>query len=201
MTCRLRIAAATACVAATALSGCSSDEPAADPPEVSAEAQPYADAISEAFQDETGVSPEQGDCMGAFIITAYGVDGFESENLPPENISVQELPRSVLFLDEAEALLDDLDTCVDLDQLVVGQIESQGAEAGMTDEDIECLTDVLDGDLARTALLTTFTAEVDDTTASNEFFDQMMDKCPEVVDKLASQATSKFSAVGSAISD
>jgi len=140
--------------------------------DVSAEAQPYVDAIGAQFrtgdESELQLSQEQADCVAPRWVDAIGVDTFEAEGVTPEEItdeSEDELPTLGLDESQGNALYDAFEDCdVDVPALLLDSIVAGG---DIDDATRDCLQDALDGDLVRSLMVAVVT-QGDDALSEDE---------------------------------
>lgn len=170
-------------------------------PEVGEDEQPYVDSMAVDIEEHSRATDEEATCLAATVVAAYGVSAFEASDVDPDAASFDELPKDEMTMEEAEALIDDLGECMDLGEFFAGTLAVEGGEAGLSDDDIDCLADAFDdGDLIETVLPSSFTSEFDTFgEESNDAFAELAEKCPDAVEAMQSEAEVKFESVGEAI--
>lgn len=131
---------------------------------LSKEEQAYADAFAEDLADSTdglGVSPKQGDCMGAAIMEELGTEPFEEAEVTPKDLAGSDTPGQLLgegtvSTEQAEAIYDAWGDCADLTAVFADSIaaEYEGDAAART-----CLSEGLaEDDLMREFMVESFTS-------------------------------------------
>lgn len=166
-----------------ALGACSDDSAT---PEVTEAERPFVDAMAADIVESSGASAEDAECMAAMVVQAYGVEAIESTSGPAENTNFQELPKDEMTLEQAEELIDELGDCTDLDEFFAGALNSQGGDAGLSQDDIDCLAEAFDDELIDAVAPSSFTSESDSSSvASQEAFQKLNEDCPDAVAAIA----------------
>jgi hypothetical protein len=159
----MRQVVAVLAVGLVALAGCGDDDDAGgDGGDVSAEEQPYVDAMVTSFQqgdeDELTLTAEQSECVAPRWVDTIGVERFEDAGIEPADISDDgDDELSDLGLDEEQGgeLYDAFGACdVDVKGLF---IESLAGEQDLAEEDRDCLAENFDDDLLRRVMVVSLT--------------------------------------------
>lgn len=157
-----RLALGLLAVTGLLVTGCSDDDGGdGASAEVSAEAQPYVDAMKTSMansQDEDdpfNLSEGQIDCMAPRMINAMGVDRLEEAGVTPEDIAADEdngMDFSDLNLTEEDGnkMYDAFGACdINLREVMMESFSGEG----MPDEAAECIEGVLTDDNLRTFIV------------------------------------------------
>jgi len=156
---RMVVVLAAGVLALTACGGDDDDDAGGD---VSAEAQPYVDAmVASSQQQEEGelsLSPEQAECVAPKWIDTIGVERLEEAGMTPEDLSedgMDDLDTLELSEDDGAELYDAFGTCdVDVKDLF---LESLASDSDLTDEDRACLDENFGDDLLKRIMITSLT--------------------------------------------
>ena len=185
---RIVVTLAAGALGLTGLVACGDDDDSGGD-DVSADEQPYVDAVIDNFrtadEDELRLTDEQAECVGPKWIDTIGVERMEEAGLEPSDISSDsESDIAELGLSEEEGgeLYDAFGACdVDLEALFV---DSLAADQDLTDEDRECLADNFDDDFLRRIIIVSLTqgddALEDDEELTSELFG-VFAECPGAV--------------------
>ncbi len=139
---------------------------------VSAEAQPYVDALKKSMTSDTEdglqLTSSQADCMAPKFVDAIGVDQLKAKGITPEDMGDDsDTDLTELGLTEAQGnkLYDSFGACdVDIKDVFISGI---GGDAELSDADRTCLDENFDDDLLKQVMVISLT-KGDDALSSNE---------------------------------
>ncbi len=145
-------------VAGLLVTGCGDDGDDGASEEVSAEAEPFVEAMKESMRgaedDELQLSDEQIDCLAPRVINAIGMDRIEAAGVTPEELgSDSDIDFSDMEItkDVGNAIYDSFGACdVSLRNVM---LESFAADGEMSAEMTACVEDVLTDDNLRTMMV------------------------------------------------
>jgi hypothetical protein len=125
------------------------DRAQAEPPE--ATAADYVDAIVAISSGDSASDEEQNRCLAKALVDAVGVEGFTRAGVAPEDIrsdpNASPVSLGITFsAAQKEALFQEADDCVDVADLLVGELVSGDV---YTPEQLECFKDGLDESLVK----------------------------------------------------
>jgi hypothetical protein len=155
---------------------------------VSAEAQPYVDALKKDMttreaEDDLVLTSQQADCVAPKWINTIGVAKLKEKGLTPEDIgSDSDSDFSDLELTEAQgnALVDAFDQCkVDLKGVFL-----KSMNPSMSAEDEKCLNDNFDATLLKQIMVTSLTKGDDALSNDQELTGKLLavfSKCPGAI--------------------
>lgn len=123
-------------------------------PDISAEAQPYVDAlVSRVTNDEEAMElePAQRECVADHFVNIIGVDRFEAAGVTPEGLITNGIGMSFaevgLSSDEGYQLYDSLDDCnIKMRKLMIERFASRD---GLTEDAKECIANLFTDDSTR----------------------------------------------------
>jgi hypothetical protein len=175
--------APTALALAAVLGACSDDKPT---PEVTEAERPFVQAMADDLVERTGVTTEDAECMAATVVQAYGIESIESASGSAENANFEELPKDEMTLAQAEDLIDDLGDCTDLSDFLADSLDAQGEDAGLSKDDIECLSEAIDDGVIKAVAPSSFTSDYDSNSPeSQEAFGKLNEECPDAIANIA----------------
>lgn len=164
------ILAVVAAFAVLTVSACSSDDkPSADnvkAPSVSAEEQPYVDAMVASFDrsdDTLELTDAQVECISAGMVKTIGVSRFEDYGVSPEDLSDRtdsfDLSELELSMDDGYKIYDSFGSCgVNFREVLLAEF---GADEDMSEEAKECTAKVFDEKNTRTFTAAMFVSDED----------------------------------------
>lgn len=165
-------------VAGLLVTGCGDDGGDGASEEVSAEAEPFVEAMKESMRgaedDELQLSDEQVDCLAPRVINAIGMDRIEASGVTPEELgSDSDIDFSDMDITEdvGNAIYDSFGDCdVNLRDVM---LESFAAGGEMPAEATACIEDVLTDDNLRT-LMVSMMVNGEDAMASDPALEGFM---------------------------
>lgn len=154
--------------AALLLAACGGDDDDGGGPSLPASAQPYVDAVVRSGV-ASGFTQEQAACIAPRWVATMGVDRVEAAGLAPEDLAAADSDIAAIGLDDDEAghLYDALGDC-DVDLVDVFARELVGADA--TEAQLECVSDQIDDDVVRDAMVAGIVGDEAEAQSTDEVF-------------------------------
>jgi|SRR5215218_2339473 len=172
--------------ALSAMAACGDDDSGGG--EVSAEAQPYVDALKKSMTaDDQGLqlTSSQADCMAPKFVDAIGVDTLKAKDITPEDMGDDaDSDFSDLELTQAQGtkLVDSFSACdVSLKDIFINSLVE---DTEISAEDRKCLGDAMPDDLVKQLMVTTITEGSEALQQDEDLMGQMFgvfSKCPGAV--------------------
>jgi hypothetical protein len=126
----------------------------------------YVDAFMASSEDDSDFSEDETECFSRALVDAVGVDELEAEASPEEIRESDDSSLSELGItldeEQADALWDDVSSCVDVRELFLDEATAEAPEAAR-----ECIDDALGDDLLKRLFLTGLT-EGDDAVEEDD---------------------------------
>ena len=134
--------------------------------DLSDEEQAYVDTAVEGYDAERDAPMTEDDsrCMATAMVQGIGVDRLEEMGITPESFSEDgDLPEGAVSEADAEAMVAEISTCIDLQDLFLAGFTE---DESLSPETIECLTEQFDEDLV-TRLMVTLLSEGEDALSAD----------------------------------
>lgn len=148
------------------LTACGNDEEAQAAEAISA-------SMTEDTVDELTVDQEEADCVGDGMVDEIGVDKLQEYGILTEDLETNESVTDVTMEEgDADSAADVLVSCVDAQQMMADEL---AADDSLTQEQQECVGDVLDDEALKNMFSLMFQGKEDE--AMNDLMGPLMN-CP-----------------------